>query len=495
MRTQRRYLRARYVLQALRKRSGRLLVASVVLAFVFAGLALIQHRFVHSQVYRTTSQELASGAEQIAREIADEDKWNLKEYRNGVGAPGAEPSAWYVVARDGLVVDIEGFIPGIFGRIHGPEDQIFRGLPTAVGETWRLLETEVEGRYVIVGIVSPKDTSVADSKLKDNAKRFGSTLAEAASVKGREIDNDVDYAVISSDGELKAAWGGVPLKTDMSALAAPSHHMRRLVSNGQPYLLYFLPMLDKQHRLVGMIIVPRNMSLEEQALWSQDRFNLSIVAIAGLLAIVTALALLTRELFGQPREVTLEEALKVGESETIEFKSTFQWDVKQGKRNEDRRLDILKSIAGFLNAKGGILLIGVEEDQNGVPRLCGISEDLNEMGGSKDRLQRLLRDLITERIGPQFAPFIDERFEEHDQKLCWIFLLSDHRTGLHGYVGKANPNFIFEKAPKRATWIPSAPGATSKTGGDRLQATRASISAEFSKMCSNRVEHFCCSII
>jgi hypothetical protein len=116
MPAQKRYLKSRYVLQALRKRSGRLLVASVILALVFAGLARIQHRFVHSQVYRMTSQELASKAEEIAGEVAYEDKWDLKDYRDSSGLPG-EPSDWYILTRDGLIVDITGFIPGVFGRV------------------------------------------------------------------------------------------------------------------------------------------------------------------------------------------------------------------------------------------------------------------------------------------------------------------------------------------------------------------------------------------
>ena len=156
-RTHGRHLKTQRVIQALRKRSGRVIVASVVLALIFAGLARIQHQFVHSQVYRTTSQELASGAQLIASEIAYEDKWDLKDYRNSIGLPG-EPSAWYILTRDGLIVDITGFIPGVFGRVNAPEDSIFKGLPTAAAETWCLLQTPLQGGYVILGIVSPKES-------------------------------------------------------------------------------------------------------------------------------------------------------------------------------------------------------------------------------------------------------------------------------------------------------------------------------------------------
>ena len=42
-------------------------------------------------------------------------------------------------------------------------------------------------------------------------------------------------------------------------------------------------------------------------------------------------------------------------------------------------LNTLKSIAGFLNTKGGTLFIVVEEDKSGERNVCGISEDLRIM--------------------------------------------------------------------------------------------------------------------
>jgi predicted HTH transcriptional regulator len=71
-------------------------------------------------------------------------------------------------------------------------------------------------------------------------------------------------------------------------------------------------------------------------------------------------------------------------------------------------LDVLKSIAGFLNTDGGNLYIGVEEDQFGRPSLRGLEEDLKLAGSSKDRLQLSLRDLIATRIGSVFSPLITD---------------------------------------------------------------------------------------
>jgi hypothetical protein len=424
MRAQKRYLKARYVLQALLERKGRLLIALIGLALIFSAVAVVQHWFVHRHVYRTRVQELSSWAEEIADEVAYKDRWDLKGYRQAtILAP-----TWSVSTRDGLIIDIEGLIAGIFGRVYAPDESIFTepiSWQTPVGENWRVFGRKLNDGYVVLGISPLDQTSDTDAKLRGNAAKFGSTLASAVAVRSREIPSEVDYAVVSSDGELKTAWGGVPLKVDISRLPSPSGHVARVISDGKPYLLYFRPILNTQHQSVGTIIVPEDMSLEEQALQSQDRFNLSIVVIAAVLAIVTALALIVRELSGQTKEATLEEALKVGESRIIEFKETFQWDVRQGMQNTELRLETLKSIAGFLNADGGTLFIGVAEGEAGSPVLRGISEDLKLMGGSRDKLQRALRDLITTRIGPQFSPFISDRFENASDFLYWVVVVEE----------------------------------------------------------------------
>jgi len=420
---QKRHLKAQYVLQALRKRKGRLLVALIGLALIFSAVALVQHWFVHRQVYQTTVQELSLWADQVADEIAYRDKWDLRGYRQAaIPAP-----AWNVLTRDGLIIDIDGFIPGIFGPVYAPDNSIFAepiSWQTEVGENWRVFGRKLSDGYVAVGVSPVDQTADTDAKLTQNAAKFGSTLREATAVRSREIDSAVDYAVVSSDGQLKAAWGGVPLKTDIRRLHIHSGHLAPISSDGKPYLLYFKPILDTRNREVGTIIVPEDMSLEKQALRSQDRFNLSIVVVAGVLAIVTALTVIAREALGQSKGVTLEQALKIGESLTIEFKSTFQYDVRQKKIDPELRLATLKSIAGLLNAEGGTLFIGVTEDEY-PPSVRGLAEDLDEMKGSRDRLQLTLRNLIADRIGSAYSYLVTDSLNETDGKLYWAIAVKE----------------------------------------------------------------------
>ncbi len=416
-------LKARFIFQLLRRRARRLFLSLAALAFLFAGIAVLQHWFVRAQLYRTTRQQLGLWAAEVAEEIAYKDKWDLEGYRR---ASIAAPS-WYVITRDGLIIDIEGFTPGIIDRVQPLDESIYtapRTILTMAGETWRLFGRKVLGGVVILGLCAPESIPVADARLLANSAKFGPTLEKAASISSRELDFDVDYAVVGLTGEIKAAWGGVPLKTDPNSLPVASNRLAPLVVGGKPYLLYFERIRDGNGGEVGTVILPKDMSLEERALRVQDRFNLWVVAVAALLACTGALLLAVQELLSQSWKVPLDEALKIGESRTVEFKSTFQWDLRRDQYVEERRLDVLKSIAGFLNAEGGTLFIGVSEETN-PPALRGLDEDLGYVGGSKDKLQRTLRDLITTRIGPEFSPLIRDSLEETVGRFYWAVAVKE----------------------------------------------------------------------
>jgi len=107
------------------------------------------------------------------------------------------------------------------------------------------------------------------------------------------------------------------------------------------------------------------------------------------------------------------------ESDTLEFKSTLQWDVKKSRKNEELRFEVLGTIVGFMNHEGGTLLIGVQDDHS----VLGLEPDLNLLGQSKnlDDFQQLLNNLISDRIGTAFAPLIKIRFEKVENKeICAI---------------------------------------------------------------------------
>jgi predicted HTH transcriptional regulator len=143
-----------------------------------------------------------------------------------------------------------------------------------------------------------------------------------------------------------------------------------------------------------------------------------------LFACAVALLLIIPELLNQTHAVTLEEALKVRESRFVEFKGSLYWDIKRNEYVEERKLDVLKSIAGFLNVTGGTLFIGVLEEADSIS-VRGLNENLARVAGSTDRLQLMLRDLITTRIGYEFSPLITDGLEEKDGTPYWRITIAE----------------------------------------------------------------------
>ena len=113
-----------------------------------------------------------------------------------------------------------------------------------------------------------------------------------------------------------------------------------------------------------------------------------------------------------PRHRPIGELIKLGESYVLEFKSTLQWDVIQGKQNNDLRNSTLKTIAAFLNSQGGTLVIGVEDDG----AMLGLEHDLKLLNGVRDKFEQLLTRLVTDTIGVGIAPLYRLRFEGVDGK-------------------------------------------------------------------------------
>ena len=50
-----------------------------------------------------------------------------------------------------------------------------------------------------------------------------------------------------------------------------------------------------------------------------------------------------------------------GESERIEFKSSARWDYRENKHNRGLEMVVAKTLAGFMNGRGGVLVLGVED--------------------------------------------------------------------------------------------------------------------------------------
>jgi DNA-binding response OmpR family regulator len=142
---------------------------------------------------------------------------------------------------------------------------------------------------------------------------------------------------------------------------------------------------------------------------------------------------------------TIAELIKKGESATLEFKKTFQYDGDNAsEKSEKLRLASLKTIVAFLNTHGGTLLIGVEDQGE----IYGLENDftlLGEKHTAVDLFEQELTHLICDRIGKPFAQYIAIRFETIDNKqVCAIEVKKVHQK--KAFYKKNNKNTFYFRA-------------------------------------------------
>lgn len=124
------------------------------------------------------------------------------------------------------------------------------------------------------------------------------------------------------------------------------------------------------------------------------------------------------------REKSIEELIALGESISLEFKSSLQWDVRENKLNKKLRHSVLRTIAAFLNSEGGILVIGVEDNGN----VFGLENDYSTTEYSKDKFLNLLNVLIKDYIGLDISPYINMKIEEVQGKdICVVKVDKSHK--------------------------------------------------------------------
>ena len=117
------------------------------------------------------------------------------------------------------------------------------------------------------------------------------------------------------------------------------------------------------------------------------------------------------------------QLLAVGESQTVEFKSTARWNVRAGRPDKKMEHVIAKTVCGFLNAEGGKLLIGVDDDAN----VVGLAADMQTLGSkvNRDGYELFLRQLLDNSLSVPTAGIVRIGFETVDNaEVCIVTVAS-----------------------------------------------------------------------
>ena len=112
-----------------------------------------------------------------------------------------------------------------------------------------------------------------------------------------------------------------------------------------------------------------------------------------------------------PKRLSARELIQLGESRMVEFKSSARWNLHRGDKDPAVEREIIKAVAGFMNAHGGTLLIGVNDSHEPI----GLQNDykLTKKGDRdpRDSFENGLTDLCDNTLGNPALANVSVSFE------------------------------------------------------------------------------------
>jgi hypothetical protein len=123
---------------------------------------------------------------------------------------------------------------------------------------------------------------------------------------------------------------------------------------------------------------------------------------------------------GQLLNQNISTLISNGETEFVEFKSSLRYDYRQVITDKNLEHVILKSLAGFLNANGGTLIIGVDD----YGEILGLENDYWTLKKkNKDGFQQRLITLISNAFGKDICPWVHIDFHQIEgYEICSILI-------------------------------------------------------------------------
>jgi membrane protein YdbS with pleckstrin-like domain len=122
---------------------------------------------------------------------------------------------------------------------------------------------------------------------------------------------------------------------------------------------------------------------------------------------------------------SLQMFLKEGEGLFLEYKQTMRYDLRRNCVSKDVERAIVKTIAGFMNADGGTLIIGVDDEG----KVTGLKNDYETLAkNNRDGFENHLNNLVKTMLGIKFANYIHTRFDYFDaNEACLVAVDPSHK--------------------------------------------------------------------
>ena len=159
---------------------------------------------------------------------------------------------------------------------------------------------------------------------------------------------------------------------------------------------------------------------------------------------------------------TTSDILKGEEEQKTEFKSSFRLDLKSKNLSESLKHEVIRTVCGFMNSDGGVLLIGVANDKT----VVGIQDELKRVKGkNRDGYELVLRKAIEDAVGRKNEVLLQIQFEPWgDKEICRV----DVKRSVTGQV------FLKSKKGDQEFWVRFGNSTKKLTGEEMIDYIRES---------------------
>jgi hypothetical protein len=137
----------------------------------------------------------------------------------------------------------------------------------------------------------------------------------------------------------------------------------------------------------------------------------------------------------QPKAFTIGDYIAAGESATVEFKGSLRWDFRRNEVSRQLEKGIARTVAAFMNFKGGTLVIGVSDKGQAL----GLEADFATLGARRDRdgWEQALRNVLNTYLSKEIAANVSVTFADVDGKTVAVVhadpaIKPVYLTGEHG---------------------------------------------------------------
>lgn len=244
-------------------------------------------------------------------------------------------------------------------------------------------------------------------------KMYNNNLGKSYGLEDHHI---FPQSVLYKNGYKKKESKDRKIVNDLSNRAFLTKKANLRASNALPSK--YLPEVQAKHaKALSAQFIPTNSTLwevENYAEFLTERRKLIVQGINGFLD-----GLLAEDQPPQPVDEQIKSLIANGENEVVEFKSSLRWDYKTGSKNKALEAVIVKAVAGFLNGKGGTLLVGIGPKGE----ILGLENDYGTFhkDPNRDGFEQKLTNLLANGIGKEFIPLTHVGFVAvQDKDVCWL---------------------------------------------------------------------------